>query len=1777
MLPTIRLIHQIVNFFPRRAYDEDIAYAVRRLDEQLQSPVLTDRIFGNDHVQFPFDTPFAYRIAENELLRLVSIVNKARIAEGLGELLAGRERAKLLEQQRPMADHPWSFAIFSPLEPAGSTNVHDNDFADIQRISILPTMAEIMSKKQPSLPGNFQDVAQAHWLPPGPERLLDTHFRLLREDLMRPVRENIVGFCRYILDPRSQRNRGLTWRDGRLRGQMALGDDDADGSVIDQVQIDINVHRNARITAFATTRRREFGAVVTFSGPESLDRKSPQQRRQYWERSGRLENGMLVALVFRKDALPLQLSLHIVFGVVLEKSVERMTMNNDRVQITIMIPERFMDDELMRVVQSPQEVSTGYIIEANQVMFEGYRPVLNALQQLSAHPMDLPFRELICPSEPPARDAKGKMIVPSPIYGYAPDLALELSFLAGAGTDARITLNPTSRESQILAMQQLRQNTTLDEGQARALISSVSSSLACIQGPPGTGKSYVGVQIVRTLLMNKARTTPDNPIVLICFTNHALDQFVCHLLDAGINNIVRIGSRASEPRIEPLLLRNAVGKPPIPGRIATIYRELEQHQAKLRHLNALLLPGTLSWNTLAPYLKEYNPTQYGSFDEVVQELKDEKDDDFKTVGKHNKPEKRDILEMWIAGYNLEKRPAPASSLKEQLSQDLSEMEIGSDDEMEFSDIASDLEDMTVASDDADVSDMELVRMIGRRDSKLEFDRGIGSQHRQPQQPPKKSDRRASRQIPEPEPEPEPEPARSLEELQNETNVWYMTVEERNIMYHHWCTIVPRINMDQIRELQNKIEQLNMRLDDIHQDHQAAVLRKQQIVAATTTGAAKYHKLLQSIQAKIIVCEEAGEVLEAHTLASLNANLQQLILIGDHQQLRARVATHALSSESIEGQKYRLDVSLFERLQEPQMSFPLSTLDRQRRMRPDIADFVRKTLYPKLEDAEAVLHYPDVSGVRRNVFFFDHNNPEDQHGSATVKVHSHSNEFEARFSVEFLKFLLNQGYSPSDIVILTPYVGQLLKIRDMLSREMMIFISEKDVAQIKEVVDDDELLGDDQPTADAAQAAQALGAGANTGLFFGSRDGKMAVVAERVGLGKAVRVSTIDNFQGEEAKIVLISLVRNTAHRNETIGFLRTSNRINVLLSRAKEGMFVLGNQMLLRSKSKMWSQVLDIFLEKDSIGPHLPIFCRKHPQNTCVVSSPRGFEQFAPNGGCTQPCQAKLHDCGHICPLRCHPNNEEHRGIYCHEPCMRLHSPCNHPCPKRCGDICGDCQVKVDGVPHPRCGHTLPPIHCHVANDEQKLLNVVCIQMVSKTLLCGHSAVMPCSSDATRAACKAQCNDTLECGHKCSYKCGECVQFVRKRDSPDFDKTICAPESIKTQQSDMVLFSEYHEINLDEDPVIVLRCGHVFSISTLDGIVGMDTVYSTDAATGVRHLLPLPTDFAKLPTCPMCRARISRVRRYGRIINLSAVRLAERIWISEMSQTSADLSAKLAKVVNDCDTYGKETVANLNSRFAANAVKEAPVVLKKAKRRITANFADIRRHITPFRDMSGRSPNRKIYEASISFLTKFESNPTLFDMVNLSMPRPNWRFLRESVILLAQCLTAECRTITRFAIDLKETLGNIANGLDHHAMSCINSALAQLRKTMKNAPSTVNLGRKDLSACELDMTFFEAAAEHIRASYAFKKLKQEEGIKSARDLAAEWDKFKEMMPDSFRTKHQQRIDAFQGKLEEMKQTISLADVRMVVTVMLARFSAHGHWYSCPNGHPVSASLWFSDP
>ena len=156
----------------------------------------------------------------------------------------------------------------------------------------------------------------------------------------------------------------------------------------------------------------------------------------------------------------------------------------------------------------------------------------------------------------------------------------------------------------------------------------------------------------------------------------------------------------------------------------------------------------------------------------------------------------------------------------------------------------------------------------------------------------------------------------------------------------------------------------------------AVLKSVKIIGCTTNGAARYAGLLRSAAPKVLIVEEAGQILEARVLAALSASIEVMISIGDPLQLRPSISSYSLSMDSKLGRLHALDKSMLERLS-GEAAIPMQQLLLQRRMRPEISNLIRMTIYPNLQDHPAVLEHPKLKGFNlpSSLFFFSHKHAE----------------------------------------------------------------------------------------------------------------------------------------------------------------------------------------------------------------------------------------------------------------------------------------------------------------------------------------------------------------------------------------------------------------------------------------------------------------------------------------------------------------------------------------------------------------------------------------------------------------------------------------------------------------------------------------------------------------------------------------------------------------------------------------------------------------------------------
>ncbi|PNP38328.1 hypothetical protein TGAMA5MH_09686 [Trichoderma gamsii] len=712
-----------------------------------------------------------------------------------------------------------------------------------------------------------------------------------------------------------------------------------------------------------------------------------------------------------------------------------------------------------------------------------YEPILQRLKEITEIPIE---NAILDPSGPPSQYDP-----PPKLYNFIRELQSALQSETAFDLKNRLGINVQIRDAQL-----------------ESLINGLENPVGQIQGPPGTGKSFIGAIIALALMK-----LTDFRILVLSYTNHALDQFLEDLMKIGIpqSDMVRIGSKAST-KTEALRIDSLAKDSKFRFSLETksMLNDTRTEQTETRIMLDRLID-----QLAKPYVQpqeildmlEFSASGMSFWDAFQVPLGEE------IVGKNNKPLRPvDVYDYWVQGKEL----SSLGMLAENMSDE----------------------------------------------------------------------------------------ARA---------VWRAAPKTRLECHNSWKCQIQR---ERINEFAQQAETANnhyRRIESLLKESKRDIVKSRRIIGCTTTGAAMYQSIIRAAKPDIVLVEEAGEILEAHVITALSPSVQQLILIGDHKQLRPKINNYNLSVEKGEG--YDLNVSLFERLIRQGHHF--TTLQEQHRSHPDISQFSRILAYEELKDMPKTLNREKLRGLKERVIFVNHDHPEEQLDNVIDRRDpsskaSKKNTFEADMVLKTVKYLSQQGYRSENMVVLTPYMGQLSLLRQKLSEINDPYLNDLDTHELV-------------------------------------RAGLMTHAAAKTSKGR-LRLSTIDNYQGEESDIVIISLARS--NKRGDIGFLVARERLVVLLSRARNGIILIGgmNTFLASKKgNEIWTVYFDAMKEKGFLFDGLPVHCEQHPDRSALLQKPEDFDQHCPDGGCSQLCGALL-GCGkHPCERRCH-RMSNHSQV----PCMKI-------------------------------------------------------------------------------------------------------------------------------------------------------------------------------------------------------------------------------------------------------------------------------------------------------------------------------------------------------------------------------------------------------------------------------------------------------------------------------------------------------------------------------------------
>jgi hypothetical protein len=124
---------------------------------------------------------------------------------------------------------------------------------------------------------------------------------------------------------------------------------------------------------------------------------------------------------------------------------------------------------------------------------------------------------------------------------------------------------------------------------------------------------------------------------------------------------------------------------------------------------------------------------------------------------------------------------------------------------------------------------------------------------------------------------------------------------------------------------------------------------------------------------------------------------------------------------------------------------------------------------------------------------------------------------------------------------------------------------------------------------------------------------------------------IDNYQGEESDIIIASLTRSNPVGD--IGFMAAPERLNVLISRARNALIMIGDAdtlMKSRKGKSTWVPFFELLRKHGHLYDGLPVRCERHPDRKALLARKEDFDVQCLDGGCPLPWYASF-------PYQFHP------------------------------------------------------------------------------------------------------------------------------------------------------------------------------------------------------------------------------------------------------------------------------------------------------------------------------------------------------------------------------------------------------------------------------------------------------------------------------------------------------------------------------------------------------------
>lgn len=384
---------------------------------------------------------------------------------------------------------------------------------------------------------------------------------------------------------------------------------------------------------------------------------------------------------------------------------------------------------------------------------------------------------------------------------------------------------------------------------------------------------------------------------MICYTNHALDQFLEYCItECGINSgVVRVGGRSKSANLDSFLLSNIKREmkhgrqidPNIHHRIIEQKRALESTENRLNNLNNLMklvsTNGIITFESLASILTPVQADYFKKRNETIPSKTGRNCTDFNLlewlgIFNINNFNLNDIysMEKQLADLNLKEQEEEYAAEKNKNDQDDNEsfnQERMLEDDFDQAGIENYLASrklnqnsgrshFDILIDEKDIFEMLIDHNSFYGSDKLEhflrihkFEsefKTVGKKGKKQTKPFNEFINNYFKMILNFE-------SNNDQELENITNLDDLTYSQRFQLYREWLNEFINAKQQAAENLKDKFNLDANLLKELRLQEDLSIIKNSYIIAMTTTGSSRYHNILKDVGPRIVIVEEAAEV------------------------------------------------------------------------------------------------------------------------------------------------------------------------------------------------------------------------------------------------------------------------------------------------------------------------------------------------------------------------------------------------------------------------------------------------------------------------------------------------------------------------------------------------------------------------------------------------------------------------------------------------------------------------------------------------------------------------------------------------------------------------------------------------------------------------------------------------------------------------------------------------------------------------------------------------------